>query len=100
MQRRAIITLLGGVAAWPLLARAQQPAAQPMIGFLSTRSPAEAATHTNAFRRGFEEMGFVEGRSVAVEYRFAEGDYSRLPALAADLLSRPLSVPLRSDPQI
>lgn len=92
MQRRAIITLLGGVAAWPLLARAQQPAAQPMIGFLSTRSPAEAATHTNAFRRGFEEMGFVEGRSVAVEYRFAEGDYSRLPALAADLLSRPLSV--------
>src|SRR5579859_2308856 len=91
MQRRTFITLLGAAAA-PLAARAQQPAAQPLIGFVSTRAPAEAATHTNAFRRGLAEMGFVEGRNVAVEYRFAEGDYSRLPALVADLRSRPLSV--------
>jgi len=95
MRRREFITLVGGSAAgWPLVARAQQPATQqaPVVGFLSSRSTDEAASHTNAFRRGLEEMGFVEGRSVAVEYRFAEGDYSRLPTLVADLLSRPLSV--------
>jgi putative ABC transport system substrate-binding protein len=92
MQRRDFLGVLGGVAAWPLVARAQQPAAQPLIGFVSTRSPDEAAIHTNAFRRGLEEMGYIEGRSVAVEYRWAKGDYSRLPPLVADLLSRPLSV--------
>jgi putative tryptophan/tyrosine transport system substrate-binding protein len=93
MRRRKFIKLVGGAAvAWPLAARAQQPAAQPLIGFLSTRSPEEAAIHTNAFRRGLEEMGYIEGRSVAVEYRWAKGDYSRLPPFAADLLSRPLSV--------
>ena len=92
MRRRELITLLGTAAAWPLVARAQQPAAPPLIGFLSTRSPEEAAIHTNAFRRGLEEMGYVEGRSVVVEYRWAKGDYSQLPALAADLLSRPLSL--------
>ena len=92
MRRREFIGLMGSSAAWPLAAQAQQPAAQPLIGFVSTRSPEEAATHTSAFRRGLAEMGFVEGRSVAVEYRFAEGDYSRLPALVADLRSRPLSV--------
>ncbi len=92
LKRRRFMSLLGSAVAWPLAARAQQPAAQPLIGFVSTRAPAEAAIHTNAFRRGLEEMGFVEGRSVAVEYRWAEGDYSRLPALVADLLSRPLSV--------
>jgi putative ABC transport system substrate-binding protein len=92
MQRRALITVLGGAAAWPLVARAQQPAAQPLIGFLSSRSPDEAAIHTNAFRRGLEEMGYIEGRNVAVEYRWAEGDYSRLRPFAADLLSRPLSM--------
>jgi putative ABC transport system substrate-binding protein len=92
LKRRQFMSLLGSAAAWPLVARAQQPAAQPLIGFLSTRSPAEAAIHTNAFRRGLEEMGYSEGRSVAVEYRWAEGDYSRLPPFVADLLSRPLSV--------
>lgn len=92
LKRRNFISLLGSAAAWPLVARAQQPAAQPLIGFLSTRSPEEAAIHTNAFRRGLEEMGYVEGRSVAVEYRWAKGDYSRLPPFVADLLSRPLSV--------
>jgi len=91
MRRREFIGLLGDAAAWPLAARAQQPSAKPLIGFLSTRSPGEAAVHTNAFRRGLEEMGYIEGRSVVVEYRWAEGDYSRLPPFVADLLSRPLS---------
>jgi len=63
-----------------------------VVGFLSSRSPDEAAGHTNAFRRGLEEMGFVEERSVAVEYRWAKGDYNQLPSLAAELLSRPLAL--------
>jgi putative ABC transport system substrate-binding protein len=93
MQRREFITVLGGAAAWPLvIARAQQPAAQPLIGFLSTRSPDEAAIHTDAFRHGLEEMGYIEGGTVAVEYRWAEGDYSRLPPFVTDLLGRRLSV--------
>jgi putative ABC transport system substrate-binding protein len=93
MQRRDFIQGITAVsAAWPLAVRAQQAPAQPLIGFLSTRSPEEAAIHTNAFRRGLEEMGYVEGRSVAVEYRWAKGDYSQLPPLVADLRSRPLSV--------
>jgi ABC-type uncharacterized transport system substrate-binding protein len=75
----------------PFAARAQQPAT-PVVGFLSTRSPDEAAVHTNAFRRGLEEMGFIEGRNVAIEYRWAKGDYTQLPSLASDLLSRPLSL--------
>jgi putative ABC transport system substrate-binding protein len=91
MRRRDFIQGITAVsAAWPLKVQAQQSAA--LIGFLSTRSPEEAAIHTNAFRRGLEEMGYVEGRSVAVEYRWAKGDYSQLPPLAADLRSRPLSV--------
>jgi putative ABC transport system substrate-binding protein len=93
MRRREFIYLLGGAAiAWPVAGRAQQPATPPLIGFLSTRSPEEAAIHTGAFRRGLEEMGFVEGRTVAVEYRWARGDYSQLLAFAFDLLSRPLSL--------
>ncbi|MBR0799652.1 ABC transporter substrate-binding protein [Bradyrhizobium jicamae] len=74
------------------MARAQQPPAQPVIGFLSTRSSEEAAIHTNAFRRGLEDMGYTEGRNVAIEYRWANGDYSRLPPLVADLRSRLISV--------
>ncbi|MCK1713264.1 MULTISPECIES: ABC transporter substrate-binding protein [unclassified Bradyrhizobium] len=89
MRRRQFIGLVGGAAAWPLAARAQQV---PVVGFLSSRSPDEATGHTNAFSRGLEEMGFVEGRSVAVEYRWAKGDYNQLPSLAADLLSRPLAL--------
>jgi putative ABC transport system substrate-binding protein len=61
LKRRNFISLLGSAVVWPLVAHAQQPAAQPLIGFLSTRSPEEAAIHTSAFRRGLEEMGFVEG---------------------------------------
>src|SRR4051812_43791511 len=91
MNRRDFIVGVGLTTIGPLEVRAQQPT-MPVVGFLSTRSPDEAAVHTNAFRRGLEEMGYAEGRNVAVEYRWANGDYGRLPALAADLISRPLSL--------
>ncbi len=90
MKRRDFMTGLGVAAALPAIARAQQP--MPTIGFLSTRSPDEAAVHTNAFRSGLEEMGYVEGKSVTIEYRWAKGDYSKLPSFAAELLSQPLAL--------
>lgn len=90
MRRREFIKGLGIAAALPSVVRAQRE--NPTIGFLSTRSPDEAEIHTNAFRRGLEEMGYVEGRNLAIEYRWAKGDYSRLPSLAKDLLNRPLAL--------
>jgi len=90
MKRRDFVWGLGIAAFLPAISRAQQAA--PTIGFLSTRSPDEAAVHMNAFRRGLEEMGYVDGRSISVEYRWAKGDYNSLPSLAADLLGRPLSL--------
>ena len=90
MKRRDFMAGLGIAAALPAISRAQQT--MPTVGFLSTRSPDEAAIHTNAFRRGLEEMSYVEGRSVSIEYRWARGDYGSLPSLVAELVSHPLSV--------
>ena len=91
MRRREFITLLGGTAVWPVAARAQQPA-MPVIGFLHSASPGTRRDQVVAFQRGLQEVGFVEGRNVGIEYRWAEHRYDRLPELAAELVRSRVAV--------
>jgi ABC-type uncharacterized transport system substrate-binding protein len=91
VRRREFITLLGGAAAWPLAAHAQQ-AGMPMIGFLDPRSPEMITERLRAFRQGLKETGYVEGENVAIDYRWAEGQYDRLPAVVAEFVRRQVAV--------
>ena len=91
MNRREFITLLGGAAAWPLAARAQQPA-MPVIGFMSSGSRGPLRQALAAFEEGLKEASYVAGQNVVVEYRFADGQFDRFPALASELVRRPVTV--------
>src|SRR5262249_45243665 len=91
MKRRKFVALVGSVAAWPLMARAQQQS-MPVIGFLNSASPRQWVHLVGAFRKGLNEVGYVEGQNLLIEYRWAEGLYERLPALAEELVRRPVSV--------
>src|SRR4051812_7172496 len=91
MRRRDVLAAIGAAAAWPLTARAQQKA-MPVIGFLGSALSGPYAPYVAAFRQGLSETGYIEGEDFAIEYRWAEGKYERLPALAADLVSRKVAL--------
>src|SRR5262245_48751810 len=94
MHRRSFLTLLGGApaVAWPLAAGAQQQSAIPVIGYVGGRSAAADSSYVEAFRRGLADGGYVEGRNVGIEFRFSEGQVSRLPAMAADLVRKRVTI--------
>ena len=91
MRQREFLAALGGVAAGPLVSRAQGPGL-PLIGYLGPEAPERFASRVNAFRDGLAETGYIEGRNVAIAFRWADGDYQKLPALAADLAARQVAV--------
>jgi putative ABC transport system substrate-binding protein len=92
VERREFIMLVGGAAAWPLVVRAQQAGKMPVIGYLNSTSPNTFEAYTVAFRGGLQDAGYIEGKTIAIEYRWAEGKNERLPSLAADLVSHQVAV--------